>query len=153
MINELYADKIKDAEINLELADKELELIKLETEESKTKNGIEEWLGYRFESSTTKTLEYSLFERQIKSYIKKQLDQDLELVAWNKMYFEFSGFIKNKRTGRFVYFSCPDVRFYPDWWYNDLLIRTAENERDFTGGSNDWCKLPGLSKKAKELTK
>jgi len=151
MIN-IWEKKLAEATANLEGAEKEVRLAELELEESKNKTGIESWLGYTFESSSMRTPEYSQFERQIKNYIKKLLDKNLELIAWSKQHFEFSGFIKNKLTDKLVYFSCSDVRFFPDAWYNNLLIRTAENEKDYTGGSNDYCKLLNLSQKALLLT-
>lgn len=114
--------------------------------------GIKNWLGFTFKSSSQLTDEFKLFDREIKSYIKKQLNADLELVNWNKGHFYFSGFIKNKLTDKLIYFSCSDVRHFPNSWYNNLLIRTAENEKDYTGGSNNYCKITDITKKTLFLT-
>jgi len=152
-MNKIWECKLKKAENNFKLASLELELAKKELVESKERKGIENWLGYVFESSCSLTPEFAQFRRDIKKYIKNNLSSELELIMpFGSLHFEFSGFIKNKRTGKFVYFSCPDVRSWPDQWYNNLLIRTAENEKDFTGGSNNYCKITELSEKALNLT-
>lgn len=49
----------------------------------------------------------------------------------------FSGFFTSK-TGQVYYFSSMDVRYDP---YERLLIRTAKNYTDYTGGSNNYCKV------------
>lgn len=152
-MEKIWQDKINDATINLEIAEKELKLINLQANEKKDIKGIEKWLNYTFESSSALTPEFAQFRREIKTYIKKQLDANLELIMpFGTLHFSFSGFIKNKLTGKLVYFSCDDVRGNNDAWYNNLLIRTALNEKDFTGGSNNWCELPNLSQKALLLT-
>jgi len=152
MTNKIWEDNLREAKLNYQLAGKKLELAELELKESEKRTGIEKWLGFTFESSSGLTEEFSLFNKEIKKYIKENLDSTLELVNWNRMHFEFSGFIRNKKTKKIVYFSCSDIRYFNDAWYDDLLIRTAENEKDYTGGSNNSCKIAELSKKAKELT-
>jgi len=153
MNNNIWEDKLEEAKTNFELAKKELELAEKEWKLNKEKTGIEKWIDYDFESSCSLTPEFSQFRREIKKYIKNILDKNLELIMpFSSLHFAFSGFIKNKLTGKYVYFSSSDVRFWKNDWYNNLLIRTAKNEKDFTGGSNDWCKLPNISKKALLLT-
>ena len=153
MRNNIWENKLAEAQSIFEGAKREVKIAELKLKENEQKEGIERWLGYTFESSSSLTPEFAEFRREIKRYIKKSLTDDLELIMpFGSLHFAFSGFIKNKITGRFVYFSCSDVRSWSDGWYNDLLIRTAENEKDYTGGSNNSCKLPELSKKAKELT-
>lgn len=111
------------------------------------------WLGHHFESSTGLTSEFSLFRKQIKRFIKNALPPYLELIMpFGSLHFSFSGFIKNLETGKYVYFSCSDVRSFPDDWYYNLLIRTAKDERDFTGGMNRFIKLPSLISQAIALT-
>lgn len=149
----IWVNKLEEAKNNFKLAELELELAKRELKEKKDIKGIENWLGYSFESSSGLTPEFAEFRREVKRYIKKILPEELELIMpFGSLHFEFSGFIKNKKTGKFVYFSCSDVRFFKDSWYDDLLIRTAENEKDYTGGSNNSCKITEVSEKAKQLT-
>jgi len=153
-MRKIWENKLEEAKNEFKLAELNLELANREAKEKRNIKGIERWLDYEFESSTTLTPEFAEFRREIKSYIKKVLPKELELIMpFGTLHFEFSGFIKNKKTGKFVYFSCSDVRSWKNAWYENLLIRTAENEKDFTGGSNDCCKLPEIGEKAKKLTK
>lgn len=152
-MNKIWENKLEDAKANFEYAKRELELAELELEKNKEKTGIEKWINYDFESSSSLTPEFAEFRKEIKKYIKNILDKNLELIMpFGSLHFAFSGFIKNKLTEKYVYFSSSDVRYWPNAWYNNLLIRTAKNEKDFTGGSNDWCRLPDISKKALLLT-
>lgn len=130
--------------------------LRVQAEEEKKKEvkklGVRGWLGYQFESSSVRTPEYAAFERDIKKELKK-LMTGYELIDWLSGHFEFSSFFKSLKTGRIVYISCSDVRFWPDEWFNNLLIRTAKDEKDYTGGSNDYASLPNLKDKADVLTK
>jgi hypothetical protein len=89
-----------------------------------------------FESSCYETDQfrsfYNLAKKEIKSVLKPYVDE----VIFSKGHFEFYGFFKTK-SGKIFYFSISDVR-----WFNhdDMLIRTAEHFKDFTGGSN--CSIP-----------
>ena len=64
-----------------------------------------------------------------------------------------SGFVRNLSTGKLAYFSSSDVRYSQNAWYNNLLVRTAQHEKDYTGGSNDWASWPSLREKLEKLTK
>ncbi|MFO7969746.1 MAG: hypothetical protein R6U15_06555 [Candidatus Izemoplasmatales bacterium] len=56
----------------------------------------------------------------------------------------FNGFIPIGRC--FLYISSTDKRFDPNY-RNNILIRTAENERDFTGGQNYFIDLDKIDRK------
>lgn len=120
-------------------------------EETKKDKTMRAWLIYQFESSSGLTDEYALFARQFKRYIMRTLSDNLELVSWNRGHFYVSGFVLNKTTNKYCYFSCDDIRG-SNGWYDNLLIRTATGDKDYTGGSNDWTKLPDLADKAAKLT-
>jgi hypothetical protein len=49
-------------------------------------------------------------------------------------FYFFSGFFTSP-SGQVYYFSASDVRH---WEYNRLLIRTAKDYKDYTGGSNQY---------------
>jgi hypothetical protein len=57
----------------------------------------------------------------------------------NYGFYFFSGFF-TAPSGQVYYFSCSDIRH---WGYDKLLIRTAKNYTDYTGGSNQYV---GISK-------
>ena len=113
---------------------------------------IESWLKVYFESSCSPTPEFSSFARQFKAYVKKMCGSDFEIAGWNRGHFYLSGFIKNKKTNKLAYFMTSDVRYFPGQWYNNLLVRTAEHERDYSGGRNNWTTLPEIIKVVGKLT-
>jgi len=113
---------------------------------------IESWLNVNFESSCSLTPEFSSFARQFKAYVKKICGSDFEIVGWSRGHFYLSGFLKNKKTNKLSYFSTSDVRHFPGEWYKNLLVRTAEHEKDYRGGRNNWTTLPEIIKVAEKLT-
>ena len=150
---DIYADKVAEAKAGLAQHRRMLAEAEKQQAEKANINGIEKWIGYEFESSCSLTPEFAAFRKDIKSYIKKALDQNLELIMpFSSLHFAFSWFIKNKLTGKYVYFSSDDVRGGRDGWYNNLLIRTAKDEKDYSGGSNCFTKLPDISARALMMT-
>ena len=113
---------------------------------------IKQWLGKQFESSSGLTPEFQSFHRNIKSYLKKELEKDFE-VNVGRGHFYFSGFAKNRSTNKWVYFSASDIRYFPDEWYNNLLVRTAKNDKDYTGGNNHSTKITNIKNALLDLTK
>lgn len=134
----------------------EAHAIEILAEEAKTdeikKQGIKGWLEYTFESSSGLTEEFARFSRDMKKELKKIMI-DYELVNYSRGHFYYSVFFKNIKNDKLVYISSSDVRYFQDNWYNNLLIRTAEHEKDYTGGFNDWATLPKLKEKADYLTR
>lgn len=108
------------------------------------------WVGYHFESSSSLTPEFAEFAAQARRELKKI--SNFELVAFSRGHFEFSAFLRSKSTGKMVYLSTSDVRFFPDAWWNDLLIRTAQHEKDYTGGQNNSCRFDTIGIAAARLT-
>ena len=150
---EIYAKKLEEARDNFKVAEIGLELAERQAKEKQGTKGIEKWVDYDFESSTRLTPEFAQFRREIRNYIKKSLSDEFELIMpFGTLHFAFSGFVKNKTTKKFVYFSSDDVRGRNNGWYDNLLIRTAENAKDYTGGRNCFCKITELAGKAKEMT-
>jgi len=116
------------------------------------KNKLEKYLDIDFDSfapGEERELPrkyFSDFSRDFKKHIKNDLPKDYELAEYNKGYFYISGFVKNITNNKFVYFSVPDVRYDKNGWNDNILYRTAQHEKDYTGGSNQYCKLEELSK-------
>jgi hypothetical protein len=105
-----------------------------------------------FESSTRNTKQFNSFYRAFVADLKTLLGANYE-VKPSKGHFYVSGFVKNLVTGKLAYFSVSDVRFYPNEWKNQVLVRTAEHEKDFTGGMNRYTHLLGIKGLADNLTK
>lgn len=69
-------------------------------------------------------------KKRIGGILKELGCTDFEM---NYGFYYFSGFVRFS-NGQLYYFSCSDVRHFG---YNQLMIRTAKDNRDFTGGSNN----------------
>jgi len=93
-------------------------------------------LNCEFESSSQKTEQYSkahrIFKREF-TKILKPLCKEIEISKPN--HFDITGFFK-LNDNRIYYFSIGDLR-----WDKIFLIRTAEDFKDYTGGSNNFLSL------------
>ena len=122
-------------------------------QEAAGKKGIEKWRGHCFESSSGLTREFSDFARDYKKELKKALGPGYELVNFTRNHFDMSGFARNLKTGRLAYISIGDVRYNRgDAWYNNILVRSAKHDRDWTGGGNCWADWAGLRREIEKLT-
>lgn len=75
--------------------------------------------------------------KELKKKVRKAgKDAGFNLAEFHNGYCEASGFIE--KEGKVIYFSFGDYRFdiCGRKWYNDVLIRTAKDTKDFTGGTN-----------------
>lgn len=111
---------------------------------------IKKWEGTIFVSSTGKTEQFKQFSRDYKKALKELLN-DYELVDWSTGHFYISSFFK--KDNKFVYISISDVRHFKDSWIDNILIRTAKNEKDYTGGRNNLTKLENIKETADRLIK
>ena len=145
-----YAELQKLARSKQQEVDTLYEQAEKAKQEEIKKEGIDGWLGYEFESSSELTPEFVAFARDFRKAIVQNLPMDCDLVNWSRGHFYVFGFIRNC-DGRFVYFSISDVRHFPDAWYNNILIRTAKHEKDYTGGVNIYTDLEGFKFAVEEL--
>lgn len=113
---------------------------------------LDKWKYNQFQSSCSTTKEFTSFCRNIKKFIKDETNTCFELISFNKGHFYFSGFLQNRVNGKYVYFCCSDVRYFTRKWYNALLIRTANNDKDFTGGTNHDCNINDINDKSMSLS-
>ncbi len=88
------------------------------------------YLNYTFQSSTAKTPEFLDFVRCVRSNMTALLKGS----EWGV----------HKLTAGHFYFSCGDVRIPGDNWARGLLVRTAEHDKDWTGGQNRFTPLGKL---------
>ena len=81
-----------------------------------------------------------LFARSYKSFIKSVLKPyGLRVHKFSGNYKDASGFITDGK-GNFVYVSV-GYGFKPTGWADDILIRTAKDDRDFFGGPNRYTTM------------
>jgi hypothetical protein len=120
---------------------------------------MKEYLSVTFESSSSKTPQFMAFAKAYRKELERKLPADLCITTFNTGHFYVSGFITRKEcrgcvpavlrncSGMlnkvangckppYVYFSCSDVRYFKNQWYENILIRSAKDEEDFTGGPN-----------------
>lgn len=100
-----------------------------------------------FISTCGRSSQYVEFGRDVKKLFTK-LFGDNYTIETNIGHFEVSGFIS--KNDRYCYFSIGDIR-YNDSWYDDILYRTAENNKDFRGGSNRFCSFDTIVDNIKKL--
>ena len=105
---------------------------------------LKKYLNYEFSTGCYTGEDYKVFERKYINYIKSICKEySWEFVKALKGHYEFSAFIKNYKE-QYIYISISDVRFFKNEWFGHILIRTAKNEKDYTGGQNRYCGLPTL---------
>lgn len=92
-------------------------------------------LQQTFESSSTRTPEYLAFHRLFKREFTKLLtDLGCSAITFGKPnHFDVSGFFTDPAYQAW-YFSLSDLR----WSKDKLLIRTAKDYKDYSGGSNQY---------------
>ena len=130
------------------------EEIIIQTETRKTVfKKLLDWKGNDFESSSGRTPEFTAFARMFRFHIQTQArDNYLEVVNFSTGHFYCSGFLKNIHTGKFAYFSISDVRHFNDSWVDNILLRTASHEKDYTGGRNLSTSILKIGQDASEIT-
>ena len=105
---------------------------------------LKKYLNYEFSTGCYTGEDYKIFERKYINYIKSICKEyGWGFVRALKGHYEFSAFIKNNKE-QYIYISISDVRFFKNEWFGHILIRTAKNEKDYTGGQNRYCGLPTL---------
>lgn len=108
---------------------------------------MKKWKNHYFESSCYKTEDFKAFARDLKRYITKELPPSSKLVNWNVGHFYVSGFIQ--KSEQYVYFSIRDVRYCN--WYDNVLIRTAAHDKDYTGGWNNYTSIEFFGQSVQNL--
>jgi hypothetical protein len=104
-----------------------------------------------FESSSTLTPEFAQFYRTFKSeFTKELLSVGATNIVFSRGHFYVSGFCTI--NGQIWYFSLSDVRGMEhclnQWCSGQLMYRTAQHYKDWTGGRNQWANFEtGMAQK------
>jgi len=117
------------------------------------------WVGFDFENNgwatnyENRSDAFAQFIRDTRSDIKQMLKgTGWELkTGWKGNWFTTSGFLYNQELDKWIYISISDIRYWQDDWFYNMLIRTAKNDKDYTGGTNQNCCFYGLPEKLEEL--
>ena len=102
-------------------------------------------LGFEFKSSSRRTPQYIEFYRVFKrefTALLKSFCSDIQIGRPN--HFDVTGFFKTKK-GVIYYFSLGDLR----WNKDSMLIRTAKDFNDYTGGKNNDIGINNLEEEIK----
>lgn len=78
----------------------------------------------------------------------KGLFPEAEIIDFKGGCCQSSGYIK--KGDKYIYVSLSDVRFSPNW-DQDVLIRTAKDEKDYTGGPNHRSSIETLQEDVRSL--
>lgn len=107
--------------------------------ETKSIEPMKDWIHHTFEGGCTITDEFKDFFKDYKKFIKVNLPDKAKLSKIKIAHFSLYGFIE--RESKYVYFSIMDVRHFPYSWADNILIRRADNLKDFTGKENNYTHL------------
>lgn len=111
---------------------------------------ITKWYNTNFDSSSETTMQFKQFAGDFKRHIKKITKDITNGIEFIPGHFYISGFLKLKND-KIIYFSIPDVRYEKDGWNRGILIRTAKDFKDYTGGSNYYTSLENFINDIKGL--
>ena len=114
---------------------------------------LKKYLNYEFSTGWTTGEDYKKFENKYINYLKelcKTYGWGLKKV--NKNHYTFSAFFKDI-DNKYIYLSISDVRYFQDEWYSSILVRRAEDEKDYIGGQNYYTNLEYLPIKIHYLFK
>lgn len=84
-----------------------------------------------------------IVRREIKA-IAKKIDAT---VKFEPNYFDWSAFFC--KNGKYVYVHCDDHRW--NNWYEQMYYRTADSEKDYHGGPNNWTSYDKLETSLKDM--
>lgn len=91
------------------------------------------------------------YNKQKRMTKKALTDAGFENIKILNGYYYFSGFATNPENENVIYFSISDVRHFND---NTIMIRSAKDYKDFSGGTNNFCELNinAIQKLAKKVS-
>jgi len=122
---------------------------KIITYKEEIPNSLKGFKNWEFSSGVITGEDFKIFTRKFKTFIKKNLPEEAEIVNFSRGHYFLSGFIK--KNGKFVYFSIPDVRFFKNEWVNNILIRVAKSDKDYIGGNNNYTNLENFKEAVNKL--
>jgi len=107
-------------------------------------------VNQEFESSCYDTPQFLAFYKTFKREFRRLLKDSYSVseIIFSKGHFEVSGFFKMS-NGKIYYFSIGDVREYRVF---GMLIRTAKDFKDYTGGCNNYVSLQFKEKFIEDLS-
>ena len=100
------------------------------------------WLSVHFYTSIYNTDQFIAFSRDFRSDLRSMVKiAGWEVESVSVQHFYIYGFLQNADKTKMLYFSIPDVRSFHNEWASNMLVRTAEHNKDWTGGRNEYVKF------------
>ena len=107
---------------------------------SELPSSLRHFVNYLFSSGVYSGDDFKSFNTKFRNAIKKLLPPGYEIHTWSKMHYCCSAVIKTP-TNHFIYISIPDVRYWQNEWFTNILYRTMEHSKDWHGGQNHYTTL------------
>lgn len=108
------------------------------------------FVDYQFSSGGYIGDDFKSFNTKFRNVIKKLLPNGYTIHTWNRGHYYCSAMIQTP-DDKFVYISIPDVRFFHNEWFANILCRQAKHETDWTGGPNHSTTLFTFTKDIESL--
>lgn len=111
---------------------------------------LRKYLGYQFSTGSYTGEDYKRFQTKYINYLKTVAKQNgWELANVGRSHYCFSAFFKEGE--KYVYISIPDVRYWDNEWYLNILIRNAKHAKDYRGCRNYRTDLEDLAAEVRRL--
>ena len=102
---------------------------------------MEKWINHTFSSGSETGQDYDAFQRAARADLRKQAKAaGYALHKFHPNHYDFSAVLRDEITGEFVYIAISDVRYRRNEWYTRVLYRTMAHDKDWTGGTNQYCR-------------
>lgn len=104
---------------------------------------LQKYLNYEFSTGIYTGEDYKKFQNKYINYLRSICkERGWEVVNVGRGHYYFCLFIKE--NGNYIYLAIHDVRYNPNSWHNNILVRTAKHNKDYTGGQNMYTSLERL---------
>lgn len=104
---------------------------------------LQKYLDYEFSTGVYTGEDYKKFQNKYINYLRSICkERGWEVVNVGRGHYYFSLFIKE--NDNYIYLAIHDVRYNPNSWYNNILVRHVKHEKDYTGGCNRYTSLVKL---------
>ena len=118
----------------------------------KSQNLYKRYVDLMFWSSSGVTPQWREFYHRLSASLRAAMKVHSLKLEVSPGHFYASGFVENPETGKFAYFHVGDMRWRTMGKpLDNILYRMATDDKDFTGGSNQYCKLYELPDKIAAL--
>lgn len=117
---------------------------------SELPRSLQQFVNYLFSSGNYIGDDFKSFNTKFRNSIKKLLPNGYKIHYWNRGRYYCSAVIKTPEE-KFIYISIPDVRYWKNEWFSDILCRTMKHDKDWTGGQNHCTTLFTFTKDIENL--